>query len=184
MIFQLIISIMLILGSIMVQKQLKFIQAETLGHNPEQVLVVERALSKNFKAFKESLDEIPEILLTSLTTSPPGGTDARVTSRNKVLEEVLVGHNIDENYIKLLGLELVSGENFDPNTMQANENTVLINETMANLIIAKNPLNVESPLQEAFHYSFLGGASTIRGVIKDFHMESLHKKISPMIFFI
>jgi len=181
-IFQMVVSIMLILGSIIVQRQLEFIQAKTLGYNPEQIIVVERAFTKNFKVFKESLNQIPEVMLTSITTSAPGGPNARVFSPDKALEEVLVGHSIDENYLELLGLELVTGENFDQNTLQANENTVLINETMAKLIINKNPLNVENPLLEAYHHSFLGVASTIRGVIKDFHMESLHKKIVPMIF--
>ena len=181
-VIQFVISIALILGSIMVQRQLQFMQKKTLGYEPEQVLVIEVSRSDKLKAFKESLAQIPEVIKTSLTSSPPGGSNSAVQSRDLKFDELLIGHNIDEDYLDLLSLELVKGENFDPQTPESNENSVLINETMAKLITSKNPLDVENPLDESYSFRFSGSSVRIRGVIKDFHMESLHKKISPMIF--
>ncbi len=181
-VFQFIISIALILCSVMVERQLRFVQEKTLAYNPEQILVVKLSMTNKFREFKQSLSQIPEVLKASLTTSPPGGDDAGVRSRDNDLDALVTGHYIDEDYLQLLDLELVEGDNFIPNNTQANENDILVNETMAKLLVAENPFNAEDPLHEPYPFRFLGTPAKIRGVIKDFHMESLHSEIGPMIF--
>lgn len=177
-IFQFTISVVLVVATFVVQRQLSFIQERAMSFEADQIIVSNGSLSSKFVPFKNALKEIPSVTQVSLTTSPPGGDDAASYGFDQILEEVIYSHKIDEHYIPLLNLEMISGEAFDEQTKNTNANGVIINETMARLIETKNPLNSEMPLKET--YQQIG--APIRGVIKDFHIQSLHQSIKPMIF--
>ncbi|MCE7996273.1 MAG: FtsX-like permease family protein [Roseivirga sp.] len=179
-IFQFTISIILILGTLMVERQLEFIQKRTLSFQGDQILVCNRAISTRLTQLKNTLAGIPSVKSVSLTTSPPGGDDAYMYGFNKTFGEIVYWHEIDENYTPLLQLRMLQGKAFDKEEKGSLNNQILVNETMAKLIETSNPLNSETPLSET--YTLLGEQLRIRGVIEDFHIQSLHERIKPMIF--
>jgi putative ABC transport system permease protein len=180
-IFQFTMSIVLIVGAAVVQRQLQMFQNQKLTYNPEQVVVLDRALSSNFDLIRTDLENVPGVLTTSITSSPPAGDSHRFNTDLLNLGELVYGHDIDQQYAKLLNLEFVWGENFDPEKISDYAPTVLINETMAKLIESVNPKKSQHPLEEK--YPFMMEEATIQGVVKDFHLQSLHEKIKPMVFF-
>jgi putative ABC transport system permease protein len=180
-IFQFTMSAVLIVGAAVVQLQLQMFQNQKLTYNPEQVVVLDRALSSNFDLIRTDLENIPDVLTTSITSSPPAGDSHRFNTDLLNLGELVYGHNIDQHYAELLNLEFVWGENFDPEKISDYAPSVLINETMAKLIESINPKKSQHPLEKK--YPFMMEEATIQGVVKDFHLQSLHEKIKPMVFF-
>ncbi len=180
-VFQFTMAIVLIVGAIIVQRQLNLFQQQKLSYAPEQIVVLDRALSQNFDLIRADVQKIPGVESVSISTSPPAGNNFRFDTDLLNVGELVQGHNIDEYYAELLNLEFVSGENFDPEKLSDYSSTVIINETMANLLLEVNPKKVEHPLEVT--YSFMYDEARIQGVVKDFHLQSLHEKIKPMVFF-
>ncbi len=179
-VFQFSISILLIIGTLLVQRQLAFVQNQTMSFQADQVLVCDRVISRKLLPLKNSLEAISGVDQVSLTSSPPGGEVALMYGFNQNFGEIIYWHEIDENYIPLLGLSMIEGEAFDKGMSDSFQSEVLINETMARLIESTNPLNSENPLNET--YNIPGLQLKIRGVVEDFHIQSLHERIKPMIF--
>ncbi|GAB5523420.1 MAG: ABC transporter permease [Roseivirga sp.] len=179
-VFQFSISILLIIGTLMVQRQLAFVQDQTMSFQADQVLVCDRTISRKLPSLKNSLEAVSGVSQVSLTSSPPGGEVALMYGFNENFGEIIYWHEIDENYISLLGLSMIEGEAFDQGMSDSFQSQVLINETMARLIESINPLNSENPLRETYNIS--GQPLKIRGVVEDFHIQSLHEQIKPMVF--
>ncbi|WP_268122267.1 FtsX-like permease family protein [Roseivirga pacifica] len=177
---QFIVAICMIECSIVVKNQVDFLIKKNLNYNPEQILVLDFTLSRNLGLFRDNLTKIPEVNIASITTSPTGGKEHRVSFHGNPFGEVIYQHNIDHNYAKLFNMEFIKGENFDPNTPSENEGAVIINETLAKLIMSVNPKNVEDPLSES--YNFMMEPLKIKGIVKDIHFESLYETVKPMIF--
>ncbi|MFY0591881.1 ABC transporter permease [Roseivirga sp.] len=175
---QFTVSVVLVIATFVVQRQISYMQERTLSFQGDQIVVTDIAFTNQFVPYKNALSEIPSISQVSLTTSPPGGDNAAGFMYDETFEASITTHKIDENYIPLLNLEMVSGEAFSAETKSTNDNGIIINETLAALIKTKNPLNSDTPLAET--YPRLGGP--IRGIIKDFHIESPHVNIKPMVF--
>lgn len=181
-IFQFAMAIILIVGAMIVQRQLNLFQQQKLSYAPEQIVVLDRALSQNFDLIRADVKKLSGIEHVSISTSPPAGNNMRFSTDALNLGQIVQGHNIDEHYAPLLNLEFVSGENFDPKKLSDYTPTVIINETMANLLLEVNPKNAEHPLEVSYPFMY-NEEARIQGVVKDFHLESLHEKIKPMVFF-
>lgn len=176
---QFALTITLIIGAIVVQRQLNMFQHKKLSYNPEQILVVDRALSKNFDLIRSDLNEIPSVILSSATSSPPGGNNYRFRTPNIGLSKLVHGLSIDHNYADLLDLKFIKGNNFSLQTPSENDEGVIINETLAELIQAENPKHSKSPLDEK--YAFMITDFKIKAIVKDFQLVSLHETIKPMV---
>jgi putative ABC transport system permease protein len=187
-IFQFATSIMLIIGTIVVYNQLRYIQTKNLGFNKEQVLIIDRAyaLDKNVQAFKNEVLGMEGVSGGTISSFLPVSNSAR--SDNTYAKEAVMSTDngidmqtwlVDYDYIKTMGMEIVEGRNFSKE-FSADSNAVLITETTAKLLgygQAAGKLiydqsddpgdNSLSPLQ-------------IIGVIKDFHFESLRQKLGPL----
>ena len=180
-VFQFSIAIILIIGAVVIQRQLNLFQSQKLNYNPNQYLVLDRALTKDFNLLREELLTVAGVNGVSITSSPPAGNSMRFSTDALALGELIQGHNIDQHYADLLNLQFISGDNFDPKKLVDAKPEVIINETLADLIKRVNPKNSDHPLEEK--YPFLYVDYHIQGVVKDFHLESLHEKIKPMVFF-
>ncbi|KYG84904.1 hypothetical protein AWW67_16805 [Roseivirga seohaensis] len=179
-VFQFVIAIAMIVCATVVRNQVNFMTNQKLSYEPDQILVIDRAFTSKFNLFKTELKALPEVINTSITTSPPGGNDYRVSSADSHLGEIIYQHNVDDNYAQMLGLEFLSGENFNLEKPSENEGQVIINESLAKLIETTNPLNLEDPLKGS--YLFTIENVKIKGVVKDLHLQSLHETIKPMLF--
>jgi putative ABC transport system permease protein len=182
-VLQFAISIICIAMTILVYRQMDFMQKKDLGYDKENVVVIDRAytLRNKGEAFKQELRTLPGVVHaagsgTILTGSgyygimfQAGGDPEPKTTR---------GINIDEDFIGTMGLEIVQGRGF---SRQFNETrNVIINETTIKEFGWNEP--VGKKIQYLGDETEPTGEYTIVGVVKDFHYSSLHSPINSFVF--
>ena len=179
-VFQFFISISLLVGTVVVYRQLTYMQQKAVGYSKEQVLVVQDsyALKKNEKIFREKIAQLPQVLQASISGNVPVG-DSEESNNGFFPQDrkdqpiVMRQYKIDENYLPALGIKLVAGRNFSKD-FKTDSLGVLLNEA------AVTALNwQENPLGRKIQDGS-GRVLHVVGVMKDFHFESMHQKIGPM----
>jgi len=183
-IFQFAVSLIIILGALVIFRQLKFVQSTSLGFDKENTVVVHRTspLGLKMRSFREELLSDPNILCVSNTNTLPGrhyDPNDHQLEKDPSTAFTLFTMYADKNLPELLNLELSSGRYFLPDIPTDTSSAVVINEA------AVKELGLKEPLGTRFLKDF-GGAKegdfvTVIGVVKDFHFQSLHQKIHPMI---
>ena len=178
-VFQFALSIILILGMIVVYRQINFIHNKNLGFGKEDLLYIplEGGLSKNYMAFREELQKKPGIKnVTSAQHNPlqVGSSTQGVRWPGKDTTQLILfsSNPINYDYIKTMGIQLIAGRDFDP-SYSLDTNNYLINEAAARKIGYKDPVGKE--------LTMWGDKGTIIGLMKDFHHNSLHVPIEPLI---
>lgn len=179
--FQFTFSLVMIMGTVIISKQLKFVLDKDLGLTKEDVVIITPPsdLNNSIKtAWINSLYQNTQIKEVSQASSNPISIAAsvsgviwegRVEQSNEVLFKYIY---VDENFIELLDLTLIEGRNFEKNRA-VDRNNYIVNET------ALKAMSMTDPLGKTIEV--FGNAGEIVGVLKDFHMESLHHDISPLI---
>ena len=185
--FQFFISVSLIVGTMVVYLQMRYIQTKELGYIKEQVLTIPNswALGKNEKVFKDIMIKDPRILSGTMSWYKPAGP----TNSNNSLVFVqghdntplrTVGYHVDEGYIPTLGMQMAAGRNFsremgtDSSAMILNEAAVKALGLHLNDAVGESVVQVNSDRGTNFPYHVIG-------VVKDFNFQSLHESISPLI---
>jgi len=184
-IFQFFISIVLIIGTIIVHKQLSFIQNEKLGYNKEQVVIVQEAywLGKNQEAFKQKLLQDPRVVSISSSGYLPAGktynNNFMIYADNNSDQLVkTLRYDVDYNYIHTLGMEMADGRNFSK-SFGTDSTGIIINEETAKAFgWDKNALghNLTRPDNDGTKFTY-----HVIGVVKNFHFKSFHEPISPLV---
>ena len=186
-VFQFATSIMLIIGTFIVYNQLKYIQTTKLGFNKDQVLIVDRAyaLGNNLQAFKNEVLSMQGVSSGTISSYLPVTNSSR--SDNTFFKEAvpdtkngidMQSWRVDYDYVRTMGMEIVQGRNFSKD-YGSDSSAILITETTAKM------LGYEEPVGKRI---FLPGDKpgdpfipfSIIGVIRDFHFESLRKKLGPL----
>ena len=178
-VFQFILSIILIIGTIVVSKQVSYIQTINLGYDRENLLYIpiEGELITKYELFKNELLKMPGIKdISSITDNPTeiqngtGGVQWVGKDPNSDIEftQSAVGYD----FIKTMHLQLTQGRDFSKD-FATDSVGYLINESASKIIGYKNP--VGKPL------TFWQKPGTIIGVLKDFHFNSLHEPIRPLV---
>ncbi len=178
-IFQFCASIILLVGTIVIYCQLHYIRTLDLGFEKEHVIVVQRAekLGNQQEAFKNRMMRESDILQATYTDSLPQILlEAKVfqkegegSQQNNTLITITTDYEFKDTY----GLEMLKGRFFD-RERSTDKTAVVLNET------AVRSLGIKNPLEERLVLVGLNRRPMeIIGIIKDFHMESLHVKIGP-----
>jgi putative ABC transport system permease protein len=186
-VFQFAVSIGLIIGTIVIYRQLNFIQTKKLGFNKEQVLVVQNVytLGDKAKTFKDEVSKFKDVQSASLTgflPVPSSRNEHPFFPQGQMDNESAVtmqDWSVDHEYIKTLGMELVKGRDFSIE-MPTDSTSIIINETAAKLFGFDDPLgksitSLSDPSDPASSRDF-----RIIGVVKNFHFESLRQNIGAM----
>jgi len=183
-IFQFTTSIILIIGTIVVYKQLNYIQTKKLGFNKDQVLIINGtgSLGNNAKAFKEEILAMSGVNSGTLSSYLPVSSSSRNDnsySKDAVMDSKngidMQTWTVDYDYIKTMGMEIIKGRNFSKEF--ADSNATIINETTAKF------LGYDDPIGKKIYHAGNDGAKTsfdIIGVVKNFHFESLRQNVGPM----
>jgi putative ABC transport system permease protein len=181
-VFQFSISIFLIASTLIIYKQMHFIQNKNLGFNRSQMLVIKNSnlLGKQARLFKDALKQIPGVEGVTMSSYLPTGQERNITGlfpglpidiKQDVLSEFW---SVDENYLKTLGMDLLSGRNFS-NQMATDSSAIVVNEAFVKKFGFKDALN-----KEVYRASFGIQQYHIIGVIKDFNFNSLRTDIKPL----
>ncbi|MCP4724849.1 MAG: FtsX-like permease family protein [bacterium] len=169
------ISIILIIGVIVVNRQLNFIKNIQLGFDKEQVVIVENAdyLDNRLNAFKEDLIKSSSIINVSISGTVPGRYyDGRGVNYEPGKEMLIDLGSADENFINTLNVEMIKGRFFSKD-FPSDTAAIVINESALRLT------GWEDPLGRLMEVKGIGMYKVI-GIVKDHHYESKHQKIWPM----
>ena len=177
-VFQFVLSIIFIVGMIIISNQVNYIQTKSLGYHKNNLIYMPLSgnLGTHFNLFKNEalkLSGITEISEMSQRPVEIENTTSGVEWEGKLpntrpnFTQVSVGYD----FIKTMQAQIVLGRDFSKNF--ADSTNYLINEVALNKIGYKNPIG--KPL------TFWGVKGTIVGVVKDFHFNSLHVAIEPII---
>jgi putative ABC transport system permease protein len=179
------ITAILIISTLVVKKQLHFIQNKEMGYSREQVLVSKieenMELRNNIESAKAELRKNPNILSVCCSSCLPNnfswrpGTGGGLPAKDPgEFVPVYIGI-VDYDFVDVYGFEVVEGRNFSRDFPSEAEGAVLINEMAAKACRWDSPIGKEFKIR-----SWDGRTVKIVGVIKDFHSHSLHQPISPL----
>jgi len=188
-VFQFVISIILIIGTVVIYNQLNYIRNKDIGFNRKQVLVIKNtdALKDQATTFKNELLQISGVQNATMTGYLPvegdRGNGAFFTSpaldqKSAISMQAWI---VDENYIPTLDIKFFQGRNFSPQ-FSTDSNAVIINEAAAKFLGAKDILNRKLYIVEDIKTKKLGEYHII-GVIKNFNFSSLRDVIIPLGLF-
>jgi putative ABC transport system permease protein len=182
-VFQFAISVFLIICTFMIVRQVHYLQKRDLGFNKEQVLVMplrSEPIRRQFQAFSEEMKKNPAVMQLSLISNLPGGQFNNNSMRWKEGDETVNTAEmwVDDDFFSLLQLEMKQGRSFSPEFSGDSVASFILNET------ACKQMNMKDPVGELVTW-YGDNPGTVRGkvigVVKDFHFQSLHKGIGPLI---
>lgn len=184
-VFQFFISIVLIVGTLVVSDQMKYMQNKELGYNKDQLLVVERTfqLRDRFQTFKDELEKIPGVVSTAATSSKLGdeGDMFGAQFQPQGSSEILTTKNmtIDDDFAETVGFEFVKGHGYSKETNDSL--SIILNETAVKTMdLGDDPIGQKLTHVIRTQEGNQTLVFTIIGVIKDFNFQSLRDKITPL----
>lgn len=182
-IIQFTASIVLIIGMIIIFKQINFMHEKDLGFKGEQIIVVPiqtDKMAENFDSYKSAFLSDGNVLNVARSTFVPGDNPNQTMFQLEDSEDNLPlwNLNVDDDFVSTMGMEIIEGRDFN-DAMQSDSGIYfLLNET------AIRNFNIEDPVGKRM-YAFTGQDTrtlgTIIGVVKDFHTEGFNSAIKPMI---
>lgn len=185
-VFQFGLSIFLVCGALILDKQIHFLITKNLGFNVEQVVVLPmlggdrdgtEALVERFRA---RVQENPDILNVSATNGAfTHGYDVNGFQLNGEQKTTFV-YRIDERYLETLNIPLKEGRNFQKERVDDRERGIIVNEAFLRMMgwtepaVGKRLTGTDSKMMENLE---------VVGVVKDFHFSSLRDQIRPALLF-
>lgn len=176
---QFVITIAFIISSIVIFKQINYMQNKTLGLDKDNILYFEqsRQIMKQRNAFKEELIKQPGVISVTYTSDNPfsvgsSTSDPRWRGRNPNDEFSFPYIQVDQDFARTFGAEIIVGRDFSTD-YPLDTNCILINQEALKI------MNFENPVGEIVDY--WGRRANIIGVVKDFHIGNLHIPIRQLI---
>jgi putative ABC transport system permease protein len=185
---QFVVSIGLIIATIVVARQLTFMRNKPLGFDKEQIAVIpirEGKMRERAETLKQEFLRHSAILEIAAGAGVPGrtmmvdGFPVRSGNSSQAVQTPMKIFGVDYDYFETLGIELVQGRYFSREAGTDATSAFVINETAAKVLGWDEPLGLQLEL-----VMDNGKSGAIIGVVRDFHLTSLHEKIEPMVFHI
>ncbi len=184
-VFQFVISLVFIISVMVVYRQLSYIQSRNLGFNKENIVSFEiegtnvDRMIRNRKVIEDAVERLPEVVSVAAMThgalANDYGTTNNITWQGKHPNEDINFQNIgvDYNTIETLGMQMVEGRSFS-REKSSDSAEIIFNEAAIRAMNLKDPVGKKVMMW--------GDERTIVGVVKDFHLESLHENVKPFAF--
>lgn len=189
-VLQFTISVTLIICTLVVFIQWRYMQNKPLGIDPSNIIMIRNPGVEQYQTFKQELLKNPDILSVTGSNKRPthklssnmSYKAENVDSKDKSIKLVTV----DYDFFETLGNEIIQGRSFSKSISSDEHSSFIINET------AMKEFGWEKAVGKTFETytidssgnNWLPRKGQIVGVAKDFHFESVHNKIAPMVFFI
>lgn len=186
-VFQFVISIVMMIGTTMVYNQLNFMQDKSLGFRKENILIVSntnQAVTPQLNTFKNELQNHANIEGVTATLSKPGGLRPIMFVKSEtVIDDEgglnLAGINIDFDYMSTMEIEIVEGRDFDSKTPTDSTAAIIINKQAA------RELNMDDPLGQMIeirNFQNQWEQKRIIGIIDNINFEPLQRKTEACFY--
>ncbi len=185
-VFQFAISVFLIVSTLVVYQQLKYIQNKDLGFSKDQVLIVNDVYGagEQVQSFKQQVQQLGSVQSTTLSSfyPTPSGRNSNsffeegTTDQDKAIQMQTWG--VDHDYVSTMGLKIISGRDFN-RQFSTDSTAVIINES-ALAIIGKSAQEVLGMRLSSQLGAENPEMSTVVGVVKNFHFSSLKDDIGAL----
>jgi putative ABC transport system permease protein len=182
-VFQFTISILLIIGTMVMYRQIKYMLNKDVGFNKEQLLVINRAdaLGTRVKSFKDAVRGVPGVVNIASSTAVPArnNSDNGYSMEGRKDENFLMQTNlVDYDYLATYGMTMAAGRFFSE-SFTTDKDACIINESAAKNFsvtdFTKTRFMAPGNNGEMIHLPVIG-------VVKNFNFESLRNPIQPYIF--
>lgn len=180
-VMQYAVSIILVIGSIVIYRQLQFIQNKELGYDKEHVITLDsrdNSVNKSFDVIHNELLQNPQIIAVTKSGHLPTNIRGWFTFRkkengNKEDEESLMYRSlVYYDFLEVFGIELIAGRDFSKEIKSDMGGACMINETAAKAF----GWTPEEAIGKVYGNDF-----PVIGVIRDIHMHSMHEPIQPLM---
>ncbi|RPH31570.1 MAG: FtsX-like permease family protein [Bacteroidales bacterium] len=183
-VLQFTISIMFITGTIIMFRQINFMQNKDLGFSKEHLIVIDRAnaIGDRMKTFKETIGKIPDVVNVSASTDVPFQSGKKISLKIEGRENeptLVTVAFIDYDFFKTFGMKFSAGRSFDE-THATDKDGCILNESAVKQLSITSPLTtrIVDPYSDIKKPNY----SPIIGVVSDFHFESFNYAIKPYMF--
>jgi putative ABC transport system permease protein len=183
--FQFVLSIGLIVSTFIIFGQLHFLRTKNLGLTKENVLVINAGgldTKKIYPLLRQSLQTHRQIIGIAGSQMGLGEGQGQMGEGFKYGDKDFgsIFYPVDQYYLKLMGMHLIAGRNFDLSVASDSTSSVIINETLARTILGMTP---EDAIGKQFKStSREDQVKTVIGVIRDFNFEALNRMVRPQLF--
>jgi putative ABC transport system permease protein len=189
-VFQFVISIILIFGTVVIYNQLNYIHKKDIGFNRNQVLTIKHTdlLGSQAVTFRNELQQISGVQNATMSGFLPVNYNRNdnayftSTTLDPKTGISMQGWTVDENYIPTLGMKILQGRNFSPQ-FATDSTAIIINEAAAQFLATKDVLNKKLYTMNDIHAKSLLEYHII-GVMKNFNFSSLRDVVTPLTFFL
>ncbi|MEO6166937.1 MAG: ABC transporter permease [Chitinophagales bacterium] len=187
-VFQFAISVILIIATLIVNRQMQYMLSDQLGFKKDHVIILNRTdlLNQQIESFKNDLYKIPGVESVSSATALPGEQNFFGLSIQSLgSKKMLTGRGliVDDQYLSALDIPIVKGRFFSKD-LATDSLSVVLNQKAAEEFGFTDPIGKQVITPDGF-FSLPDGTPqtlTVVGVVKDFHFQSLHQMITPLIF--
>jgi putative ABC transport system permease protein len=175
-VFQFLVSVILIILTMAVYKQMNYLNSMHLGYDREDVAVVpllsENAMG-NYQAVKSAFSQIPTVVSTGASSEVPGNGFTMNGYFPEGFKEPVMIHvlDVDADYLNSLKIPVIQGRGFEK-ASNSDSTAFIINEALA------KKLGWENPVGKTIYRD---GPHKVIGVVQDFHFASLHQELQPLI---
>ena len=173
-VLQFAIATVMLIGTMSMFLQFKFLTTEPLGYDDSNVVVVPKRLKHSeARLLKQELSQNPHILEVSVKNGGREGTVAKVNGDQEIGFDY---ETIDDHYLSLYKIPIVQGRNFSIQFPSDSNRAVLVNETFAKEAGWKDPIG------QQINFWYRNESYTVIGVAKDYHFLSLNRQSGAQVF--
>jgi putative ABC transport system permease protein len=177
------LAVAMIVSTLVVTQQLRYMKNADIGFNKEQILLVDmnQTANKNFEVLREELKRYPVIKGVTASGQRLGNNfhqwGFKVKADTGVFDITPSNVNVDYDYLTVYGINLLEGRNFSKDIATDDGKAFIINESLARELGMKDKTIGTQVGHGFYHNDSLG---SIIGVVKDFNFNSLHYKINTL----
>ncbi|WP_184545586.1 ABC transporter permease [Mucilaginibacter sp. FT3.2] len=181
---QFTISVVLIVATVVVYRQLNYMQNHDLGFKKDHALVIDfhydARIIDHTEAVKQQLTALPGVSMASMASCVPGRPNrkfkAKIENAAHTMQDLQIdGYMVDEDFLKQYDVKVIAGRAFSKDYANDMVNAMIINETAAHSLGYANAADAVGK-----QFQQMIGKGTIIGVVKDFHYHSYLEQVQPL----
>ena len=194
-VFQFMISIVLIAATIIIYEQMQYVNKKDMGFDKDKLVVIDinsGDIRHSAATIKDEFAKLAQVKSVSVTTSVPGewktipSVEVNTDNSNLTSGKYMYFFGVDDQFLSTYNIKLIKGRNFF-SSGNADSTTVLINETAAKELGITDALGQAITIPSAkFGGDNRSGIDkpynvTVAGIVKDFNFQSLHEQLAPLV---